>query len=135
MYFNTLTIVTTYKLMKKTILIVDDSESIRKLVQFNLNNAGYYVLVANNGLEALKYFKEEAIHLLLTDLHMPIMNGMELIKEVRKLEKYKHIPILFLTTETQITLKKEAKEAGATGWIVKPFVFEKLLATIHKVLR
>ncbi len=121
--------------MKKTILIVDDSESILKLVQFNLNNAGYYVLVAHNGQEALKYFNGETIHLLLTDLHMPIMNGMELIKEVRKLEKYKHLPILFLTTETQIAIKKEAKEAGATGWVVKPFIFDKLLATIRKVLR
>jgi len=121
--------------MKKTILIVDDSESIRKLVQFNLNNAGYYVLVANNGQDALKYFTGETIHLLLTDLHMPVMNGLELIKEVRKIDLYKHIPILFLTTETQIAIKKEAKEAGATGWIVKPFVFEKLIATIRKVLR
>lgn len=121
--------------MKKTILIVDDSESIRKLVQFNLTSAGYYVLVANNGVEALKFFQGETIHLLLTDLHMPEMNGLELIKEVRKLSDYKHIPILFLTTETQVALKKEAKEAGATGWIVKPFVLEKLLSTIRKVLR
>ncbi|MDA3905001.1 MAG: response regulator [Bacteroidales bacterium] len=121
--------------MNKTILIVDDSESIRKLVQFNLNNAGYNVLVANNGQEALKYFTGEGIHLLLTDLHMPVMNGMELIKDVRKIDQYKHMPILFLTTETQIILKKEAKDAGATGWIVKPFVFEKLLVTIRKVLR
>jgi two-component system chemotaxis response regulator CheY len=63
------------------------------------------------------------------------MNGLELIREVRKIENYKHIPILFLTTETQIAIKKEAKESGATGWIVKPFDFDKLLATIHKVLR
>lgn len=121
--------------MKKTILIVDDSESIRKLVYFNLNNAGYRVLVANNGIEALNYFNGEPIHLLLTDLHMPQMNGLELIREVRKLEKYKHIPILFLTTETQIAIKKEAKDAGATGWIVKPFFLDKLLSTIRKVLR
>lgn len=121
--------------MKKTILIVDDSESIRKLVQFNLSNAGYSVLVANNGKEALSYFNGENIHLLLTDLHMPEMNGMELIKEVRKIDQYRHTPILFLTTETQISLKKDAKDAGATGWIVKPFVFEKLLTTIRKVMR
>lgn len=121
--------------MKKTILIVDDSESIRKLVQFNLTNAGYRVLVAINGQDALNHFTGENIHLLLTDLHMPVMDGMELIKEVRRIEQYKHTPILFLTTETQITIKKEAKNAGATGWIVKPFVFEKLLSTIHKVLR
>lgn len=121
--------------MKRTILIVDDSESIRKLVQFNLNKANYNVLVANNGKDALNYFNGDSIDLLLTDLHMPVMTGLELIKEVRKIDYYKHIPILFLTTETQISLKKEAKEAGATGWIVKPFEFEKLLSTIHKVLR
>lgn len=121
--------------MKKTILIVDDSESIRKLVQFNLSNAGYYILVANNGKDALKYFNGEIIHLLLTDLHMPVMNGLELIKEVRKIKLYKHLPILFLTTETQTSIKKEAKEAGATGWIVKPFEFEKLISTIRKVIR
>lgn len=121
--------------MKRTILIVDDSESIRKLVQFNLSKADYNVLVANNGQEALSYFNGDRIDLLITDLHMPVMNGLELIKEVRKIEHYKHIPILFLTTETQISLKKEAKDAGATGWIVKPFEFEKLLSTIRRVLR
>jgi len=121
--------------MKRTILIVDDSESIRKLVQFNLSKADFYVLVATNGQEALNYFKGNTIDLLITDLHMPVMNGLELIKEVRKIDQYKHIPILFLTTETQIAIKKEAKDAGATGWIVKPFEFEKLLFTIHKVLR
>lgn len=121
--------------MKRTILIVEDSESIRKLVQFNLSKAGYNVISANNGQEALNFFKGETIDLLLTDLHMPVMNGLELITEVRKIEQYKHLPILFLTTETQISIKKEAKDAGATGWIVKPFVFEKLISTIRKVIR
>lgn len=121
--------------MKRNILIVDDSESIRKLVQFNLSRANYSVLVANNGQDALNYFSGETIDLLITDLHMPVMNGLELIKEVRKIDQYKHIPILFLTTETQLSIKKEAKDAGATGWIVKPFEFDKLLSTIHKVLR
>lgn len=121
--------------MKRNILIVDDSESIRKLVQFNLSRANYSVLVANNGQDALNYFSGKTIDLLITDLHMPVMNGLELIKEVRKIDQYKHIPILFLTTETQLSIKKEAKDAGATGWIVKPFEFDKLLATIHKVLR
>lgn len=122
--------------MTKTILIVDDSDSIRNLVQFTLEGANFKVITAENGKEALKYFENKNdIHLLLTDLHMPIMNGMELIKHVRNLEKYNYMPILFLTTETQIGLKKEAKEIGATGWIIKPFDANKLINTIKKVIR
>ncbi|NOR87275.1 MAG: response regulator [Bacteroidales bacterium] len=121
--------------MKKTILIVDDSESIRNLVQFTLEGANFHVISANNGKEALDHFTGQEIHLLLTDLHMPIMSGMELIKEVRKLNTYLYMPILFLTTETQVGIKKEAKESGATGWIVKPFDADKLINTIRKVLR
>lgn len=121
--------------MEKTIVIVDDSDSIRNLVQFTLEAASFNVLTASNGSEALKLFNGQAIHLLLTDLHMPIMSGMELIKEVRQLNVYKHMPILFLTTETQVSIKKEAKDLGATGWIVKPFNGDKLVSTIRKVLR
>lgn len=122
--------------MKKTILIVDDSESIRNLVQFNLEAANFNVLIAKNGLEGLEFFKlGKSIQLLLTDLHMPIMSGMELIKEVRQIEAYHHMPILFLTTETQVSIKKEAKELGATGWIVKPFDSARLISTIKKVIR
>jgi two-component system chemotaxis response regulator CheY len=121
--------------MERTILIVDDSASIRNLVEFTLSNAGFKVISANNGQEALEKIDAQAIHLLLTDLHMPVMSGMELIKEIRLREKYKLLPILFLTTETQIGLKQEAKELGATGWIVKPFDSEKLITTIRKVIR
>ena len=121
--------------MEKTILIVDDSTSIRNLVEFTLSNAGFRVISATNGLDALEQINKQTIHLLLTDLHMPVMTGMELIKEVRSMEKYKTIPILFLTTETQISIKQEAKELGATGWIVKPFNAEKLVSTIRKVIR
>jgi two-component system chemotaxis response regulator CheY len=121
--------------MEKTILIVDDSASIRNLVDFTLKNAGFEVISAENGKEALKLFDGRNIHLLLTDLHMPVMSGMELIAEVRKMENYKYLPILFLTTETQVSIKKEAKELGATGWIVKPFDGQKLVSTIRKVIR
>ena len=76
-----------------------------------------------------------AIDLVITDLHMPEMDGIEFIKEIRKKEQYKRIPILFLTTESQASKKQEAKEAGATGWIVKPFVPAKLLAALKKVMR
>jgi len=121
--------------MEKNILIVDDSESIREVVGFTLTNAGHKVQVAVDGADALRYFDGSKIDLVVTDLHMPNMDGIELIKKVREMEAYKFIPILFLTTESQQTKKEEAKNAGATGWIVKPFVPEKLLAAISKVVR
>lgn len=121
--------------MEKNILIVDDSESIREVVGFTLTNAGHKVKVAVDGEDALKFFDGSKIDLVVTDLHMPNMDGIELIKKVRQMEAYKFIPILFLTTESQQSKKEEAKNAGATGWIVKPFVPEKLLAAISKVVR
>lgn len=122
--------------MAKTILIVDDSESIREVVNFTLENAGYNVLVGVDGKDALKYFDgKNVIDLLITDLYMPNMDGIGLIKAVRQDENYKRIPILFLTTESQRERKMEAKNAGATGWIIKPFVPAKLLSALNKVLR
>ncbi len=122
--------------MSKTILIVDDSVSIRELVKIILEEEGFNVLVGKDGKDALKYFDgNHSINLLLTDLHMPNMNGLELIIEVRKKPDYKYIPILFLTTETKTETKKEAKKAGATGWITKPFDKEKLISVIKKVMR
>lgn len=121
--------------MSKIILIVDDSESIREVVSFTLENEGYNVLVGVDGKDALKFLDGRNIDLVITDLHMPEMDGIELIKNVRDMDAYKHIPILFLTTESQASKKMEAKEAGATGWIIKPFVPAKLLAALKKVLR
>jgi len=121
--------------MGKTILIVDDSESIREVVNFTLANAGFEVLVAVDGSNALNYLDGRTIDLVLTDLHMPEMDGIQLIKKIRENETYSKIPILFLTTESQLNKKNEAKEAGATGWIIKPFVPAKLLAAISKVIR
>ncbi len=121
--------------MKKNILVVDDSESIREVVSFTLENAGHNVLMAIDGKDALKYLDGTDINLIITDLHMPEMNGIELIKQVRTIEQYKRIPILFLTTESQREKKMEAKQAGATGWIIKPFVPAKLIAALNKVLR
>ncbi|NLK14786.1 MAG: response regulator [Bacteroidales bacterium] len=117
------------------ILIVDDSESIREVVSFTLENAGHEVVKAVDGQDALKYLDGQKYDLIITDLHMPNLNGIELIKKVRTIEEYKFIPILFLTTESQTAKKMEARDAGATGWIVKPFVPEKLLEAIKKVVR
>ena len=121
--------------MEKNIVIVDDSESIREVVEFTLTNAGNKVKVAVDGEDALKYFDGSKIDLVVTDLYMPKKDGIELIKEIRKKEDYKFVPIIFLSTESQQAKKDEAKAAGATGWIVKPFVPEKLLAAMKKVIR
>jgi two-component system, chemotaxis family, chemotaxis protein CheY len=121
--------------MGKKILFVDDSESIREIVNFTLVNEGYEVLLSDNGKSALKHLDGQDINLIITDLHMPEMNGIELILEIRRMQKYQRTPILFLTTESQTEKKMEAKNAGATGWIIKPFVPAKLLAAITKVIR
>lgn len=121
--------------MSKSILIVDDSESIREIVSFTLENEGYDVLVGVDGQDALNALKKKPVDLIITDLHMPVMNGIEFIRSVRSNPDYKSVPILFLTTESQTEKKMEAKEAGATGWIIKPFVPAKLIEAINKVLR
>ncbi len=121
--------------MPKKILIVDDSESIREVVSFTLENEGFDVLIANDGTDALKFLDGREIDMIITDLHMPEMDGITLIKHVRAMDAYQRIPILFLTTESQTAKKMEAKEAGATGWIIKPFVPAKLIAALQKVLR
>jgi len=120
--------------MAKKILFVDDSETMRELVKLTLEEVGYDVVVASDGVEGVKNMSNDYFDLLITDLHMPNMDGVELIKKVRQMEDYKYIPILFLTTETKLSSKMEGKEAGATGWLTKPFNTEKLLAVIKKVL-
>lgn len=116
------------------ILAVDDSPSMRKLVSMTLRYGGHEVITADDGVDALEFAKNESVNLVITDLHMPNMNGISLVKELRDLDHYKYIPLLFLTTETSIEMKKEGKSVGATGWIVKPFNSEKLLETVAKVL-
>jgi two-component system chemotaxis response regulator CheY len=118
----------------KTILTVDDSPSIRQMVKMTLSGAGYAVLEAGNGAEGLSRAKTSQIDMIVTDLNMPVMNGLGLIRELRKLPAYRGVPILFLTTESDADLKKEAKAAGATGWITKPFQQDQLVAVVRKVL-
>lgn len=121
--------------MSKKILIVDDSPSIRNVVEFALSQEGYDITTAIDGLDALKKLPLDDYKLIVTDLYMPNMTGLELIKEARLIEQYKFTPILFLTTENNMSKKQEAKKAGATGWIVKPFDPDKLLRAVKKVLR
>lgn len=121
--------------MSKTIMTVDDSSSIRQMVSFTLKEAGYDVVEACDGVDALKKINNKKINMIVTDLNMPNMDGIELIRQVRMQADYRFIPIVMLTTESQVTKKEEGKKAGATGWIVKPFNPEQLLAVIQKVLR
>ncbi|MBK5957456.1 two-component system response regulator [Rhodoplanes elegans] len=120
--------------MSKTILNVDDSASVRQMVQLTLQGAGYRVLQANDGADGLAKAKANPVDMIVTDLNMPVMNGLALIRELRKLPTYRGVPILFLTTESDANVKKEAKEAGATGWITKPFQQDQLVAVVRKVL-
>jgi two-component system, chemotaxis family, chemotaxis protein CheY len=121
--------------MAKKILIVDDSESIRLVVGTALRAEGYDVIVGNDGQDALELLlQSEGVNLIVSDLNMPRMDGISFLKEVRKLEKYKYLPFLILTTESQESKKMEAKQSGATGWIIKPFVKEKLIAVVKKVI-
>ena len=121
--------------MSKTIFLVDDSATILLSVSGILGKAGFAVEKASNAEEALKKLNGGLkIDLLITDLNMPGMNGIELIKKVRTLGAYRFVPILFLTTESQQSRKLEAKAAGASGWIVKPASADDLLNTIKLVL-
>lgn len=116
------------------ILIADDSASMRQMVEFTLKEAGHQVVAAEDGLAALNLAKGMTADLVITDINMPNMDGITLIKELRALPAFKFTPILTLTTESTTEKKLEGKNAGATGWIVKPFNPEKLLTTVNKVL-
>ncbi len=120
--------------MTKVILCVDDSASIRQMVKLTLSGAGYQVVQAGDGAEGLAKARETTVNLVVTDLNMPVMNGLGLIRELRKLAAYRGVPIIFLTTESDASLKQEAKAAGATGWITKPFQQEQLVGVVRKVL-
>ncbi len=118
----------------KKILIVDDSISMRQMVGFTLKQGGFDVVEAEHGKAALDQLGKSSVDLIITDLNMPVMDGITLIQNVRKLPAMKTKPILMLTTEGLASKKEQGKAAGATGWIVKPFDPEKLLQTIAKVL-
>jgi two-component system, chemotaxis family, chemotaxis protein CheY len=120
--------------MRKKILFVEDSVSIRKLVKYTLETKGYDVILSENGKEALNFLTGQKLDAIITDLYMPEMDGIELIKIIRKMSVYQETPILLLTTESQITKIVEAKEAGATGWIIKPFGAARLLETIGNIV-
>lgn len=121
--------------MGKTILTADDSASMRQMIVFTLKGAGYEVVEAVDGKDGLSMVSQSKVDMIITDLNMPNMDGIEMIRNVRTMPPYKFIPIILLTTESQDGKKKEGKAAGATGWITKPFKPEQLLAVIKKVLK
>jgi len=118
------------------ILTVDDSSMLRDMLTYALNEGGYSEITeAVDGVDGLQKAKEHQHDLLIVDYNMPNMNGMDMIREVKKLSNYENIPIFMLTTERSDSLKQEAKEAGATGWISKPFIPEQLLKAVNTVLK
>lgn len=121
--------------MAKAVLVVDDSTSMRQMVSFTMKEAGFEVIEGTNGQEALTRVQGKSVNLVITDLNMPVMDGMTLIRALRAQPAFKFTPILMLTTESQQEKKMEGKSAGATGWIVKPFNPEQLLQVVNKVVR
>ena len=117
------------------ILTVDDSVAMRQMVEVTLTSAGYDVKQAVNGVEALNIAETQSFDLVITDVNMPEMDGLTLVRNLRGMANYKHTPLLVLTTENTPERKMEGREAGATGWLVKPFNPERLLATVSKVLK
>lgn len=118
----------------KTILTVDDSPSIRQMVALTLSRRGDRIIEACDGNDALDKLSRDPANLVITDLNMPNMDGIELIKHIRVLPQFRFIPILMLTTESQPERKQAGKAAGGTGWIVKPFTRDQLSAVVDRVL-
>jgi two-component system chemotaxis response regulator CheY len=120
--------------MAKKILAVDDSPSMRQMLGLTLRAAGYEVVEATDGDEALDYARQHSVDLVLTDVNMPRMDGITLVAQLRTLPTYHLTPLLLLTTESSPERKLKGKQAGATGWMVKPFKPEQLLATLERLL-
>jgi two-component system chemotaxis response regulator CheY len=118
----------------RTVLVVDDSVTMRQMVAFTLGKAGFSVVEAGNGEEGLRRLENKEVDLIITDLNMPVMDGIEFIRRVRGRGGSRYTPVLMLTTESHESKKMQGKAAGATGWIVKPFNPERLVQVIGKVL-
>lgn len=121
--------------MSKTALVVDDSTSLRQMVAFTLRQAGFDVLEGANGKEGVSRLSGQPVQVIITDLNMPEMDGIAMIRQIRAMPAYRFTPILMLTTESHVSRKEEGKQAGASAWIVKPFDPEKLLAVVDKLAR
>ena len=121
--------------MSKIILIVDDSRTIRQQVGFTLTKEGYTVVEAADGQEGLTKLKENEVSMIISDVNMPNMDGLEMVEQIRKIEAYKVVLIIMLTTESSGDKVERAKKAGASGWLVKPFNPEQLVGAVKKLAR
>ncbi|QKS51382.1 response regulator [Azospirillum oryzae] len=119
--------------MKKKVMTVDDSRTMRDMVSFTLRGAGYEVVEAADGQQAMSAIATTKVDLVITDLNMPVMDGLTLIRRLRAIPAHRTLPILMLTTEADESKKAEGRAAGATGWIVKPFNPDKLVSVVQKV--
>lgn len=119
---------------KKAVLVVDDSASVRRQLRDTLEGAGFLVAEAEDGERGLELAREAPVHLMIVDLNMPVMDGLEMIRKVRDLKEHKKTPIFVLTTESGMNAAKQGKEAGATAWIVKPVKGDVLVKGIRSVL-
>ena len=117
---------------KKLIMVIDDSASLREVVGITLKTAGYDVLEAENGQDALDKLDGRKVHLIISDVNMPVMDGITFVKEAKKLPNYRFAPIIMLTTESRASRKQEGMDAGANAWVVKPFRREQLLQVVIK---
>jgi two-component system chemotaxis response regulator CheY len=120
--------------MPKTIMIVDDSASLRQVVGIALRGAGYEVLEASDGKDALGKLKGQKVHLMISDVNMPNMDGISFVKAVKQIPAYKFTPVVMLTTESQDAKKKEGQEAGAKAWVLKPFKPEQMIGVVQKLV-
>ena len=120
--------------MAKSILIVDDSASVRQVVSISLRNAGYDVMEGSDGKEALSTLKGQTVHLIISDVNRPNMDGISFVKAVKQMPAHKFTPIVMLTTESQESKKREGQEDGAKAWIVKPFNPDQLLGVVQKLV-
>ena len=120
--------------MSKTILIVDDSASLRQVVGIVLRGAGYQLLEAGDGGEGLKALDGRKVDLIISDVNMPVMDGISFVKEVKKLPSYRFTPIMMLTTESETAKKEAGRAAGARAWMTKPFVPAQMLTAVSKLI-
>ena len=120
--------------MPKTIMIVDDSASLRQVVNIALKGAGYDTIEACDGKDALSKLNGNKVHLIISDVNMPNMDGISFVKELKKMPEYKFTPVIMLTTESQENKKSEGQAAGAKAWVVKPFQPEQMLAAVSKLV-
>lgn len=120
--------------MKKTILAIDDFETSRFVIATTLHAKGYEVIKASSGIEALKHLNGQKIDLVITDYNMPNMNGLELVEKIKSMPEYTKTPIFILSTETKQEVKDKARDLGVTAWVKKPFVLEKLITFIERII-